>query len=78
MRFGMNQKKKEIVLAGMVTDVSPASVDSGYGEQVTFSIEDAVPLWAEVRVQNRDGWVVGDRVSICIVSAERNSARQAA
>jgi len=70
--------KKEIILSGRVPDVSPASVDSDYAEQVTFSIEEAVPLWAEVRVQNRDGWVVGDRVSICIVCAERDSATQAA
>ena len=68
--------KKEMVLSGTVTDVSPASVASDYSEQVTFSIADAVPLWAEVRVQNRHGWVVGDRVSICIVCAE--GATQAA
>jgi hypothetical protein len=75
---GVMSHKKEIILSGWVTDVSPASVGSGYTEQVTFSIEDAVPLWAEVRVQNRDGWVVGDQVSICIVCAERDSTTQAA
>jgi hypothetical protein len=71
----MNHKKKEIVLSGRVTDVSRPRID---GEQVTFAIDDAVPLWAEVRVPNRNGWVVGDRVSISIVSAEGRPAREAA
>jgi sRNA-binding carbon storage regulator CsrA len=71
----MNRKKKETVLSGTVTDVSRPRVD---GEQVTFAIDGAVPLWAEVRVPNRHGWVIGDRVSISIVSAERNPVREAA
>ena len=74
----MNHEKKEIVLSGSVSDVSRPRVESGYGEQVTFAIDGAVPLWAEVRVTNRHGWAVGDRVSISIVSAEKNPAREAA
>jgi hypothetical protein len=66
----MNLEKNKIVLSGTVTDVSVPRFD---GEQVTFAIDGAVPLWAEVRVPNRHGWVVGERVSISIVSAERNS-----
>jgi hypothetical protein len=73
----MNRKEKEIVLSGSVTDVSRPRAESD-GEQVTFAIDGAVPLWAEVRVPNRHGWAVGDRVSISIVSAERNPARNAA
>lgn len=73
----MNHKEKEIVLSGSVTDVSRPRAES-HGEQVTFAIDEAVPLWAEVRVPNRHGWVVDDRVSISIVYAERNSARDAA
>ena len=71
----MNHKKKEIVLSGRVSDVSSPQID---GEQVTFAVDNAVPLWAEVRVPNRDGWVVGDRVSISIVSAQEKPAREAA
>jgi hypothetical protein len=70
----MNDKKKEIVVSGRVTDVSCPRID---GEQVTFAIDNAVPLWAEVRLPNRDGWVVGDRVSVSIVSAEGKPAREA-
>jgi hypothetical protein len=73
----MNHSEKEIVLSGSVTDVSRPRPESD-GEEVTFAIDEAVPLWAEVRVPNGHGWVVGDRVSISIVSAERNSARDAA
>jgi hypothetical protein len=78
MEYHKDQNKKEIVLSGSVTDVSRQCVDLHYGEQVTFAIEGAVPLWAEVRVPNNRGWVVGDRVSICIVSEETNAAREAA
>ena len=74
----MNQTKEEIVLSGSVTDICHPRMTSEYGEQVTFAIDGAVPLWAELRVPNRHGWVVGDRVSISIVSAERNPAREAA
>jgi hypothetical protein len=73
----MNHKEKEIVLSGSVAAVlrPRAGLD---GEQVTFTIDGAVPLWAEVRVANKHGWVVGDRVSISIVSLDRNPAREAA
>ena len=49
----MNHKEKEIVLSG-VTDVSRPRAESD-GEQVTFAIDEAVALWAEVRVPNSMG-----------------------
>lgn len=70
--------KKEVVLSRWVTDVSRASVESDDSVQATLSIERALPLWAEVRTPNRNAWVVGGRVSICIVCPDRDSAKQAA
>jgi len=71
----MNHTDKEMVLSGRVTDVSRSI---GYAEQVTFTVEGAIPLWAEVRLPNSHGWVVGDQLSISIVCEERKTTREAA
>ena len=68
----MNWKEKETVLCGHVTDVSRPRFGLDCDELVTFTIDGATPLWAELRLPNRHGWVVGERVSISIVLSERN------
>jgi hypothetical protein len=74
----MNPEKKEMVLCGIVTDITRLPSGLNLRENVTFAIDGAAPLWDEVRLPNLHGWVVGDRVSISIVSAERKSTREAA
>ena len=74
----MNGKK--VVLSGAVAEVSRPGIhtlsrSSGgltvdQDEQVTFLIEGAVPLWAELRIPNNHRWIVGDRVAISIVSLD--------
>jgi hypothetical protein len=72
----MNHQEKEMVLRGTVTDVSSPRYGLDCNEQVTFSIDGAEPFWAEVRLPNQHGWVVGDRLSISIVSIEKCATRE--
>ena len=77
---------KNVVLSGTVTEVSrpglyirSLSIDGfPQDEQVTFFIEGAMPLWAELRIPNNNGWMVGDRVAISIVSVEQQEVQRAA
>jgi hypothetical protein len=78
---------KEVLLSGTVTEVSrPAIAIRGVStrdyhpdqdELVTFSVEGAEPLWAELRIQNRHGWAVREKVAISIVSVERKQIMEA-
>jgi hypothetical protein len=72
----MNHQEKEMVLRGTVTDVSSPRYGLDCSEQVTFSIDGAEPFWAEVRLPNQHGWVVGDRLSISIGSIEKRATRE--
>lgn len=74
----MNHTEKEMTLSGRVTDVSRPRVGLDCGEQVTFAVDGAVPLWAEVRLPNSHGWVVGDLLLISIVCEDRKTTREAA
>jgi hypothetical protein len=74
----MNHMEKEMILSGRVTNVSRCRFSLDQGEQVTFTVDDAVPLWAEVRLPNSHGWVVGDLLSISIVCEKSKTTREAA
>ena len=61
----MNEKKLE--LNGTVTEVSRPGLYCDRQERVTVSVEGAEPLYAELRLPNKHGWAVGERVVISIV-----------
>ncbi len=69
---------KELVLNGTVTEVSRPELHFDQEERVTFSVSGAEPLWSELRLPNKHGWVVGDKVAISIVSVQREGITQAA
>jgi hypothetical protein len=79
---------KEVVLSGTVTEVSRSEIfvpgsnvqrlSWDQEERVTFSVEGAGSLWAELRIPNRHGWAVGERVAISIVSVEQKQIKEAA
>jgi hypothetical protein len=50
-----------------VTDVLHRGLRPDQPEYVTFLVEGAEPLWAEIRLPNTHGWRVGERVSIAII-----------
>ena len=58
---------KKLLLDGRVTDVLHRGLQPDQPEFVTFLVEGAEPLWAEIRLPNIHGWTVGERVSIAII-----------
>jgi hypothetical protein len=56
-------------LVGNISDISRPGLYEDYQERVTVSVEGAEPLYAELRLPNRAGWVVGQKVLVVIVPA---------
>lgn len=69
---------KKLALNGQVKELSRAGPDMEEGAYVTFWVDGAEPLWAELRLPNRHGWAAGDRVVISMVSVERKRMIEAA
>jgi hypothetical protein len=51
---------------GSVTDISRSGIYDDKVERVTVSVIGAEPLYAELRVPNKEGWHVGQRVTVTI------------
>jgi hypothetical protein len=51
---------------GNVSDIRRPVYSSDNQEQVTVSVEGAEPLYAEIRIPNKQGWRVGQRVVLMI------------
>ena len=60
---------QDVRLAGNISDISRAGLYGDEQERVTVSVEGAEPLYAELRLPNRMGWEVGQRVLVVITPA---------
>jgi hypothetical protein len=56
-------------LTGNISEISRGGLYADSQERVTVSVEGAEPLYAEIRLPNLQGWVVGQRVMVVIVPA---------
>ena len=56
-------------LAGNISDISRPGLYEDHQERVTVSVEGGEPLYAELRLPNRAGWVVGQKVLVVIIPA---------
>lgn len=56
-------------LVGNISDISRPGLYEDYQERVTVSVEGAEPLYGELRLPNRAGWVVGQKVLVVIIPA---------
>jgi hypothetical protein len=59
-----------VKLLGNITEISRAGLYEDHRERVTVSVEGAEPLYAELRLPNKEGWNVGQRLLIVIVRAD--------
>jgi hypothetical protein len=59
-------------LIGNISDICRPVYSSDNQEQVTVSVEGAEPLYAEIRIPNKQGWRLGQKVVVMIapVSAD--------
>ena|ERR1700674_2088824 len=60
---------RTLKLAGNITEISRAGLYEDHRERVTVFVEGAEPLYAELRLPNREGWNLGQRVLIVIAPA---------
>ncbi|MGH9502846.1 MAG: hypothetical protein ACRD20_08350 [Terriglobales bacterium] len=69
---------KELMLDGSITEISRPGLYVDQQERVTVLVNDAEPLYAELRLPNKHGWTVGDQVVISIVrSGQRRMIEKA-
>lgn len=55
-----------ISLLGNVSEISRAGLYEDRRERITVAVEGAEPLYAELRLLNDKGWIVGQRLKIII------------
>ena len=65
-------------LAGSVTEVSRRGLYLDERERITVAIEGAEPLYAEIRVPNTQGWVLGQKLMLIMVVNATSYAREIA
>ena len=65
-------------LVGSVTEVSRRGLYLDERERITVAVEGAEPLYAEIRVPNTQGWVLGQRVTVIMVVNAASYAREIA
>lgn len=56
-----------LTLAGSVSELSRAGLFADGKERMTVLVSGAEPMYAELRVPNQMGWLVGQRVMIMIL-----------
>lgn len=59
-----------VKLAGSIRDISQAWLYADRLERVTIVVDGAEPLYAELRLPNHEGWVLGQKVLIMIIPAQ--------
>jgi hypothetical protein len=62
-------------LVGNISDISRPGLYPDHQERVTVSVDGAEPLYAELRLPNSAGWVVGQRVLVFIMPASSEHGR---
>jgi hypothetical protein len=65
-------------LAGSVTEVSRRGLYLDERERITVAVEGAEPLYAEIRVPNTQGWVLGQKLVVIMVVNAASYAREIA
>jgi hypothetical protein len=65
-------------LVGSVTEVSRPGLYLDERERITVAVEGAEPLYAEIRIPNTQGWVLGQRVTVIMVVNAASYAREIA
>jgi hypothetical protein len=54
-------------LVGNISQISRGGLYFDSQDRITVSVEGAEPLYAELRLPNKQGWAVGQRVVVVIV-----------
>ena len=60
---------QSVRLDGRIENISQACLYEDHQERMTVEVEGAEPLYAELRLLNQHGWVVGQKVLVVIMTA---------
>jgi hypothetical protein len=72
-QVAMQREGRTLRLNGNVSEISRSELYQDGQERITVSVEGAEPLYAELRLHNVLGWMVGQRlVLVIITSSEKN------
>jgi hypothetical protein len=63
-------------LVGNVSEISRAGLYCDRQERVTVSVRGAEPFYAELRLPNQHGWMVGQSVVVTIAVVESGDSRE--
>jgi hypothetical protein len=63
-----------VKFSGNITDISRSGIYEDKVERVTVSVFDPEPLYAELRVPNKEGWQVGQKATVTIAPADSNES----
>jgi hypothetical protein len=68
------REAKTLRLTGNVRDISRSELYLDHKERITVAVEGAEPLYAELRLPNVHGWVVGQQVVLVIATVSQGNA----
>lgn len=58
-----------VSLIGNVSEISKSGMYEDRRERVTVAVEGAEPLYAELRLPNDKGWILGQKLKVIIAAA---------
>ena len=70
------REARSLRLTGNISEISRSELYEDQQERVTVAVEGAEPLYAELRLPNMHGWLVGQRVVLVITTASEGNAWQ--
>ena len=70
------REARSLRLTGNVSELSRSELYVDRQERITVAVEGAEPLYAELRLPNMHGWLVGQRVVLVITTASEGNAWQ--
>ena len=65
---GMVVNTQSVRVDGRIGKISQACLYEDHQERMTVEVEGAEPLYAELRLLNQHGWVVGQKVTVVIMT----------
>ena len=69
----MNHEGRTLRLNGNVSEISRSELYQDRQERITVAVEGAEPLYAELRLPNVLGWMVGQRLVLVIITSSEGN-----
>jgi len=74
----MNREGRTLRLNGNVSEISRSELYQDRQERITVAVDGAEPLYAELRLPNVLGWMVGQRLVLVIITSSEGNVWESA